>query len=88
MHSKKYIFTRHGAMEDKSELFTPSLSGMTKYELVQLISKRAREINRMRIELQKKYRVHLIEKEKPTMVALREYLNGKLKLTYEPKSEE
>ncbi len=88
MQSKKYIFTHRGAMEDKTELFNPELGDMTKYELVQLVSKRAREINRIRIELQKKYRVHLIEKKKPTMVALMEYLDGELKPTYEPKSEE
>ncbi len=88
MKPKKYIFTQQGAIEDKLELFTPQHEGMTKYELVQLISKRAREINQMRIDLQKKYRVYLIEKEKPTMVALREYLEGKLKPTYEPKGEE
>ena len=88
MQSKKYIFTSHGAIEDKSELFTPSLAGLTKYELIQLLSKRARDINQMRIDLQKKYRVHLIEKEKATMVALREYLGGELIPTYEEKPEE
>ncbi|MCD6417457.1 DNA-directed RNA polymerase subunit omega [bacterium] len=88
MRSKKYIFTHRGAIEDKTELFNPELGDLTKYELVQLISKRAREINRLRIELQKKYRVHLIEKKKPTMIALREYLDGELKGTYEKKEEE
>ncbi len=84
---KKYIFTRRGAIEDKSELFNPPRKGMTKYELVLLIARRARNLNQMRIDLQKKYRVHLIEKEKPTMVALREYMAGKYGPTYEKKKE-
>ncbi|RKZ26429.1 hypothetical protein DRQ29_04920 [bacterium] len=85
---KKYIITRHGSMEDKSGLFTPPLGGLTKYELVLLISKRAHYLNQMRIDLQKKYRVHLIEKVKPTMVALKEYLNGEYGYTYEPEEKQ
>ncbi len=88
MRMKKYIFARHGAVEDKLKLFTPPLGDLTKYELVQLLAKRAREINALRIELQKKYNLHLIEKQKPTMIALQEYLDGKLKYTYEPEQEE
>jgi len=75
---KKYIFTQKGAAEDKLETFTPPLRGMTKYELVLLLAKRAREINQLRIDLQKKYNVHLIEKRKPIMMALDEYLRGEL----------
>jgi DNA-directed RNA polymerase subunit K/omega len=74
----KYIFTSQGTMEDKLSLFTPPLKGMTKYEVVILLSKRAREINQLRIELQKKYKVNLVEKEKPIVMALKEYLNNEL----------
>ena len=88
MQSKKYIFTRQGAMEDKLDLFTPESRNLTKYEIVLLLSKRAREINQLRIDLQKKYRVHLIEKEKPTMVALNEYIEGELLYSYKTKTEE
>ncbi|MCD6595093.1 DNA-directed RNA polymerase subunit omega [bacterium] len=85
---KKYIITQRGAMEDKSGLFTPPLRGLTKYEIVLLISRRARSLNQMRIDLQKKYRVHLIEKVKPTIVSLKEYFNDEFKPTYEPKEEQ
>jgi len=85
---KKYIFTQRGVMEDKSDLFTPPRKGMTKYEIVLLLSKRARQINQLRIDLQKKYRVHLIEKNKPTMVALDEYFDEKYDLSYEQEAED
>ncbi len=74
--AKKYIITRKGGMEDKSDLFAPPANGLTKFEVVLLIARRARIINQLRIDLQKKYRVHLIEKSKPTMVALEEYMRG------------
>ncbi len=85
---KKYIFTRKGTLEDKLDLFTPPRRGITKYELVILLAKRAREINQLRIDLQAKYKVHLIEKEKPTMIALKEYMRGEYGPTYEEKEKE
>jgi DNA-directed RNA polymerase omega subunit len=85
---KKYIFTRKGTLEDKLDLFTPPRKGFTKYELVILLAKRAREINQLRIDLQAKHKVHLIEKEKPTMIALKEYMEGKYTGTYEEKETE
>jgi len=53
-----------------------------------LLAKRAREINQLRIDLQAKHKVHLIEKEKPTMIALKEYMEGKYTGTYEEKETE
>lgn len=88
MPQKKYVFTRQGAMEDKLDLFVPPMENINKYELVLLLAKRAREINQFRIDLQKKYRLHLIEKEKPTMVALNEYISGSLPFVYAGKKEE
>ena len=85
---KKYIFTRKGTLEDKLDLFTPPRKGFTKYELVILLAKRAREINQLRIDLQAKHKVHLIEKEKPTMIALKEYMEGKYTGTYKEKETE
>ena len=85
---KKFIFTRRGTLDDKLDLFTPPRRGFTKYELVILLSKRAREINQLRIDLQKRHKVHLIEKEKPTLLALKEYMEGKYTGTYEKKKEQ
>lgn len=83
---KKAAFTAHGGIEDKLSLFNPPLDGISKYELVLLLAKRAKEINQNRIDLQKKYKIRLIEKRKAIMVALDEYLQGKLKWSYATKS--
>ncbi len=65
-------------MENERFLYDVSVEGLTKYELVLLTARRAREINDMRIALEKKHETRLIEKEKPTIVAMKEILAGKI----------
>ncbi|MCD6501140.1 DNA-directed RNA polymerase subunit omega [bacterium] len=65
-------------MDEERYLFDVKIEGLTKYELVLLAARRAREINKMRITLEKKHETRLIEKEKPTIVTMREILDGKL----------
>jgi len=61
-------------MEKERFLYDVKIEGLTKYELVLLTARRAREINDLRISLEKKHDIRLIEKEKPTIVALKEIL--------------
>ncbi len=65
-------------MVENKFLYDVKIEGLCKYELVLLTARRAREINEMRIALEKKHETRLIEKEKPTIVAMREILDGNL----------
>ncbi|MCK5833490.1 DNA-directed RNA polymerase subunit omega [bacterium] len=65
-------------MDKDQFLYDVKIEGITKYELVLLAARRAREINEMRINLEKKHETRLIEKEKPTIVAMKEILAGKI----------
>lgn len=74
-------------MIDKKFLFDVKIEGLSKYEIVLLTARRAREINDMRIALEKKHETRLIEKEKPTTVAMREIIAGKLEYSFHKKGE-
>ena len=65
-------------MEEKKFLYDIKIEELSKYEMVLLTARRAREINEMRIALEKKHETRLIEKEKPTIVAMKEILDGSL----------
>lgn len=65
-------------MDDNRLLFEAKIKEISKYETVLLIARRAREINEIRINLERRHNTRLIEKEKPTLVALKELVNGKL----------
>jgi len=69
-------------MKTKSSLFDAKIEGLSKYELVLLVARRAKHINDMRVNLEKKYETRLIEKEKPTLVALNELIDDKLRFKY------
>jgi DNA-directed RNA polymerase omega subunit len=75
-------------MDNDSFLYDVKIEGLTKYELVLVASRRAREINQMRIALEKKHDTRLIEKEKPTLLALQEILDGQLTYTHSKPGEE
>jgi len=61
-------------MLDTKFIYDVKIEGLTKYEMVLLVARRARQINDMRIALEKKHTIRLIEKEKPTTVAMKEIL--------------
>jgi DNA-directed RNA polymerase omega subunit len=69
-------------MEDKRLLFDVKIEQISKYEMVILTAKRAREINDMRLNLEKKHLTRLIEKDKPTVVAMHEVVEKKLIAEY------
>ncbi len=69
-------------MRNKKFLYDTKIEELSKYELVLLIARRAREINEMRIALEKRHETRLIEKEKPTKVAMREILDGSLRYEF------
>ena len=69
-------------MEDRNLLFDVKIGQVTKYEMVILTAKRAREINDMRLNLEKKHLTRLIEKDKPTVVAMREVIDKKIEYEY------
>ncbi len=72
-------------MVDEKFLFDVKIEGLSKYEMVLLTARRAREINDMRIALEKKHEIRLIEKEKPTTVAMKEILGGNLEYEFRKK---
>ena len=63
---------------DTKKIYNVDVEELSKYELVLLIARRAKEINEMRIGLEKKYETRLIEKIKPTVVAMDEFLDHEL----------
>jgi len=69
-------------MVERKFLYDVLVDDLTKYEIVLLTARRGREINEMRIALEKKHETRLIEKEKPTIVAMREILRGDLGYTF------
>jgi len=69
-------------MLDTKFIYDVKIEGLSKYEIVLLTARRARQINDMRIALEKKYEVRLIEKEKPTTVAMRDILANSLEYEF------
>lgn len=69
-------------MEDMRYLYDIKIEEISKYELVLLVARRAREINEMRMALEKKLNTKLIEKDKPTKIAMEEILSDKLLFEY------
>ena len=65
-----------------TQIYEVEKFGLNKYEMVLLVSRRARHINAHRINLQHRHNVPLIEKDKPTNYALREILDNKLGYEY------
>ncbi len=55
---------------------------LNKYEMVLLIARRARQINAARVNLQKRYNIPLIEKDKPTNFAIQEITTDKIGYEY------
>jgi len=74
-------------MENIKLLYDIKIKEISKYELVLLIARRAREINEMRIALEKKHSTRLIEKDKPTVVAIKEILDDRLLFEYRKQGE-
>ena len=74
-------------MDNLAFLYDISIDELTKYETVILASRRAREINEIRITLEKKHDTHLIEKEKPSVVAIREIIENKLAYEFHDEGE-
>lgn len=75
-------------MLDTKFIYDVKIEGLSKYELVLLVARRARQINDMRIALEKKHVIRLIEKEKPTTVAMKEILNNKLEYEFRTEKHE
>ena len=70
----------------ETPITTLELDNLSKYELVLLLARRAREINRQRIELENKLEAQVIEEAKPINQAIEELISGKLK--YKKKDKE
>lgn len=75
-------------MIDNKFLYDVKIEGLSKYEMVLLVARRARQINDMRIALEKKHETRLIEKEKPTTVAMKEILSDRLHYEFRTKKQE
>ncbi|RKZ29320.1 DNA-directed RNA polymerase subunit omega [bacterium] len=75
-------------MEETKFIYDVKIEELSKYELVLLVARRARQINELRIMLEKKHETRLIEKEKPTVVALREILDGNLSYEFRKPGQE
>ena len=65
-----------------TERFVSTHYDLNKYELVLLVARRARQINAIRVNLQKQHNIPLIEKDKPTNYALREVFGNKVGYEY------
>ena len=58
------------------------LDDLNRYETVILAAKRARQINQLRVLKQKQTEFKIIEREKPTTLALKEIINGDITYRY------
>ncbi|MFP4458321.1 MAG: DNA-directed RNA polymerase subunit omega [Candidatus Zixiibacteriota bacterium] len=75
-------------LKKPTRIFSFEEFGVNKYEAVLLAARRARQINAIRINLQKRYQMPLIEKDKPTNFALQEILEERLTFEYNRKPNE
>jgi len=69
-------------MGKSTSIFEIEQMGLNKYEMVLLVARRARQINSLRVNLQKRFGIPLIEKDKPTNFALNEVFSGRLGYEY------
>ncbi|MBN2542469.1 DNA-directed RNA polymerase subunit omega [bacterium] len=68
-------------MEDKTES-AAGLDDLNLYETVILAAKRARQINQLRVLKQKQTEYKIIEREKPTTLALKQIIDGDITYRY------
>jgi DNA-directed RNA polymerase subunit K/omega len=69
-------------MEKSPNPVTVEIPGINKYEMVLMVARRARQINNVRINLQKRFGIPLIEKDKPTNYSFAEVYSSSVIPTY------